>query len=147
MTPAGLCQVYNLPSSVAALGAFAAASKPPQRTLSCLRNSTRDVRLLLDEQLATSALSTFVAHSTLSSQPASSLPSTISSTLLQSIQTGNVDQAVTEYKRLHSRQAVLEPDLVKELIKGLCLLVGSSMRKSLHQRPEYTHNALIMQRC
>ena len=139
MTPAGLCQIFNLTSSVAALGAFVAANKPPQRTLSCLRNSTREIRLLLDEQLATSSWTKVVAHSALrSSQPSAPSPLITPSGLLTSIQAGKVDQAVKEYKWLQSRQAVLEPDLIKELIKGV--EAGSIHELAEHLETCHNHN-------
>ena len=121
MTTPQLCQVWNVSTSVSAIGAFAASSKPPQRTLSCLRNASRDVRLLVADQ-ATGSLTTSVALNAIRpSQPAatsSPAPVNVTSQLSAAIQRGQLDLAVAEYKRLQSRQTPLATDLVEALITG-----------------------------
>ena len=122
MLSAPLCQVWNVTTSLSAIGAFAAGSKPPQRTLSCLRNTSRDIRLLVADQLLFSPVATSVALQALSSsQPAAtSLQSPVgkATQLSAAINKGQLDLAVTEYKRLHSRRSAVQADLVEELITG-----------------------------
>lgn len=132
MTPSQLCQVWNVTTSVSAIGAFAASGKPPQRTLSCLRNASRDVRLLVADQATAGPLTISVALNALrSSQPAapsSPAPVNITSQLSAAISRDQLDLAVAEYKRLKSRQTPLDFDLVEELITGTQSCNPSAMK-------------------
>ena len=132
MTSSQLCQVWNVTTSVSAIGAFAASSKPPQRTLSCLRNASRDVRLLVADQATAGPLTISVALNALrSSQPAapsSPAPVNITSQLSAAISRDQLDLAVAEYKRLQSRQTPLDAGLVEELITGTQSCNPSAMK-------------------
>lgn len=122
MSPAQLCQVWNVTTSVSAIGAFTASNKPLQRTLSCLRNASRDIRLLVADQPALGPSTTTVALNALSaSQPAATPSQDTTSTASQlcaNVKNGQLDLAIAEFRKLQSSQTYLEPDLVEELISG-----------------------------